>query len=155
MTELLTRDELDLLDRIAAETIEPCDPPAEVRGRVMEMIRRTPQRDMSVPGEHESRTVRVNEGTWKAMCPGVRSKRLTKDDRRTTYLVEMEPSALLPAHDHEGNEESYVVRGSCSIGGLGLETGDFHQVNGGSRHGDVVASADGCTLLITVWSAAA
>jgi anti-sigma factor ChrR (cupin superfamily) len=142
-----TAEDLSLLDRIAAEAIDPVTPPHEVRANVLAAIR-------NVPGPHQSHTVRANEGKWIVLAPGVRSKRLTKDARRTTLLVELEPHAVLPEHDHDGGEDSYVVRGSCSIGALSLEMGDFHHADAGAHHGDVVASAEGCVLLITLAAAA-
>jgi anti-sigma factor ChrR (cupin superfamily) len=71
-----------------------------------------------------------------------------------TFLIELEPHATVPAHDHEGGEDSYVVRGSCRIGALALDTGDFHHADVTAHHGDVVASDDGCLLLLTVTRAA-
>jgi anti-sigma factor ChrR (cupin superfamily) len=67
-----------------------------------------------------------------------------------TLLLELEPEAILPAHDHDGGEDSYVIRGSCRIGAVALSAGDFHHVDAGAHHGDVVASAEGCLLLLTV-----
>lgn len=155
MTDALTREELDLLDRIAVSAIEPVDPPSAIRTRVLDSIRAIPQLDTSVPSADESVTVRADEGTWKTVAPGARMKRLTKDARRTVFLLDLEPNALLTAHDHEGGEDSYVLRGSCHIGGLGLALGDFHHSDAGSHHGDVVASDEGCLLLITMEVAAA
>lgn len=154
MSDALTREELELLDRIAAETLSPCPPPPAVRASVLEAIRSLPQLDESVPGEHESVTVRADEGTWKAVAPGARMKRLSKNDRRVVFLLEMEPHAIVPAHDHEGREDSYVIRGACRIGALGLAAGDFHHVESGAHHGDVVATAEGCLLMITMEVAA-
>lgn len=155
MSDALTHEELELLGRIVAETIEPRDPPPDVRAHVLASIRRTPQLDESVPGEHESRTVRSDEGTWKTVAPGARMKRLSKkDDRRMTFLLDMDPFAIADAHDHAGGETSYVIRGSCRIGALGLGTGDYHTVDAGAHHGDVMASEEGCLLLITLEVAA-
>ena len=152
LTPGLTADELDVLDRIVAETIAPVDPPAAVRSRILAAVRRTPQLDESVPGDHESRTVRADEGTWRSCAPGVRTKKLSKDANRgtMTLLLELEPRAILPAHDHEGSEDSYVIRGSCRIGAVALYAGDFHHVDAGAHHGDVVSSDEGCLLLLTV-----
>lgn len=139
----LSPEDLQLLDRIAGQVIAPVDPPALVRSKVMEAIR-------NVPGAHESRTVRAEEGKWSTMAPGARSKILTKESGRMTFLVDLDPHATVPAHDHDGSEDSYVVRGSCHIGALALNTGDFHHVEATAHHGDVVASADGCLLLLTL-----
>lgn len=151
MTEALTTDDLELLDRIAADAITPVEPPAEVRARVFAAIRQRPL-DVSIPGAHESRTVRSNEGKWKNVAPGVDVRKLSVDKNRgtVTVMVRMAPNAILPAHDHHGPEDSYVVAGSCRIGAVELGTGDFHHVDGTAHHGDVVATADGCTLLLTV-----
>ena len=151
MSDALTKEELTLLDRIAASAIDPVPPPAAVRARVLESISATPQLDASVPSPDECVTVRADEGTWKPIGPGARMKRLTKDARRVVFLLDLDPNAILPAHDHnDGGEDSYVIRGSCFIGGLGLAQGDFHHTDGGSHHGDVVASDEGCLLMITM-----
>jgi len=152
LSPALTADELDVLDGIVAETIEPVDPPAAVRSRILAAVRRTPQLDESVPGDHESRTVRADEGSWRSCAPGVRTKKLSKDTTRgtATFMLELEPRSILPAHDHAGSEDSYVVRGSCRIGAVALYAGDFHHVDSGAHHGDVVASDEGCLLLLTV-----
>ena len=141
--EGLTADDLDLLDRAVAECVEPVEPPAGVRENVMAAIR-------SVPGAHESFTVRADEGSWKTVAPGARVKKL----KPGTFLLELDAHAVLPAHDHEGGEDSFVVRGSCHIGALGLSAGDFHHADAGAHHGDVVASAQGCLLLIRMEAAA-
>ncbi len=152
MSDALSPDELAFLDRITAATIEPVAPPSAIRAQVMEAVRNTPQLDESVPGEHESRTVRADEGRWRTLAPGVRSKKLAVDRNRKTLtcLLELEPQAILPAHDHEGSEDSYVVRGSCRIGAVALYAGDFHHVDAGAHHGDVVASEEGCLLILTL-----
>lgn len=136
-------EDLLLLDRVAARVIAPVDPPAFVRAKVMDAIR-------NVPGSHESRTVRADEGKWSTIAPGARMKMLSKEAGRMTFLIDLDPFATVPGHDHEGGEDSYVVRGSCCIGALGLETGDFHHADATAHHGDVVASADGCLLLLTI-----
>jgi anti-sigma factor ChrR (cupin superfamily) len=136
-------EDLLLLDRVAAQVIAPVEAPAFVRAKVMDAIR-------NVPGSHESRTVRAEEGKWSTIAPGARMKMLAKEAGRMTFLIDLDPFATVPGHDHEGGEDSYVVRGSCCIGALGLETGDFHHADATAHHGDVVASADGCLLLLTV-----
>jgi len=144
--DALSPEDLRFLDRVAAEVVSPVDPPPLVRARVMEAIR-------NVPGAHESRTVRAEEGKWSVLAPGARMKMLSKEAGRMTFLVDLDPHATVPAHDHDGGEDSYVVRGSCQIGALGLNTGDFHHVEATAHHGDVVASAEGCLLLLTVTKA--
>ena len=155
MTDRLSAEDLQFLDRIAAEAIPPVDPPPAVRAQVLEAIRRAPTLDESIPTPEECLTVRADEGTWKNVAPGTRMKRLARDGRRTIFLLELDPHAQVDAHDHEGSEDTYVIRGSCHIGSLGLSAGDFHHVEASAHHGDVVASAEGCLLMITMSAVAA
>lgn len=141
--DALTPEDLLLLDRVAAEAIAPVEPPPMARTKVMAAIR-------NVPGAHESRTVRADEGKWAPLAPGARMKMLSKEAARMTFLVDLDPGATVPEHDHDGGEDSYVVRGSCHIGALSLNAGDFHHVESTAHHGDVVASDEGCLLLLTV-----
>ena len=152
MSDALTIEDLELLDSIAAGAITPVEPPAFVRAKLMEAVRNTRPLDESLPGDHESRTIRAEEGRWQSCADGVRTKKLSKNVERNTatFLLELAPNAILSAHDHHGAEDSYVVRGSCRIGAVALYEGDFHHVDAGAHHGDVVASDDGCLLILTV-----
>jgi anti-sigma factor ChrR (cupin superfamily) len=150
----LPPEDFALLDQIAAASVEPVSPPPHVRALVLEKVRSTPQLrlDESIPGANESVTVRADEGRWVDAAPGVRVKKLSVDRARgtITLLMELAPHAVLPAHDHHGSEDSFVVAGSCRIGAVALSRGDFHHVESTAHHGNVVATAEGCTLLVTM-----
>jgi anti-sigma factor ChrR (cupin superfamily) len=143
MTEQLAKDDALLLDELVAETIEPVTPPSAVKLRLMSMIRDIPQ---------NSRTVRSHEGHWtQTPMPGVKIKLLTVDKTRgtATVLMDLAAGAMLPEHDHHGDEQTFVLSGSCRIGGVSLEKGDFHHVGGDAHHGRVVSDG-GCVLLLVV-----
>jgi anti-sigma factor ChrR (cupin superfamily) len=142
MNEQLTADELTSIDELIAQSIEPVAPPASVRSQILNTIRNVPQNSL---------TVREEEGRWKAILPGVDMKRLSRDQKRgtVTVLLRFQPGSTLPEHDHHGNEQTYVLEGSCCIGSVGLAKGDFHQVDAGEHHGTVI-SKEGCTLLLVV-----
>lgn len=142
MNDVLEIEDLALLDSHVSETIEPVPPPAALRQQILDAVRDVPQ---------NSRTVRGDEGKWTRIADGVTSKVLAFDrQRRTaTLLMSFAPGAVMPAHDHQGPEQSYVVSGSCRIGSIYLRAGDFHQAPAGSHHGDVV-SDEGCVLLLVV-----
>ena len=110
MTDALTTEDLQFLDRIAVDAIEPVAPPADVRARVLAAVQR-PRLDESIPGEHESRTVRADEGRWKTVADGVEVRKLSVDKSRgtVTMMIRLAPNAILPAHDHHGSEDSFVV----------------------------------------------
>jgi anti-sigma factor ChrR (cupin superfamily) len=143
MTEILTRDDMQLLDGIVAESIDPVAPPPELRRRILNAVRGLPQNSL---------TVRSDEGRWTLLpFPGVKLKTLSVDEKRgtATILISLDPGSRLPAHDHHGDEESFVISGSCRIGSISLRQGDFHRAGEGSHHGDVV-SDEGCLLLLVV-----
>src|SRR3954447_17307551 len=104
MTETLTREELSFLDGIVAEGIEPVDPPAWLRARILGAAAETPQ---------NTRTVRANEGRWHRMVPGVAVKALSVDVERDagTILISCERGRPVPQHDHAGAEGSFVISG--------------------------------------------
>jgi len=141
-------EDAEFQDRLAAHAIRAGDPPDVVRAKVLEAIRLNRPLDQSVPVG--SITVRASEGSWKTVAPGTRMKRLARDERRVVFLLDLDPDSIVEAHDHEGAEDTYVIRGSCGIGSLMLGEGDFHHVEAEAHHGDVVASPEGCLLLITL-----
>jgi anti-sigma factor ChrR (cupin superfamily) len=142
MTDTLTREELSFLNGIVAEGIEPIDPPAWLRARVLGAAADTPQ---------NTRTVRASEGRWFDFVPGVTVKPLSVDVERdtATILMMFEPGARVPAHDHAGAEDSFVISGSCRIGESYLLKGDFHHADAGTTHAEIV-SDEGCVLLLVV-----
>src|SRR5260221_3768992 len=143
MTELLPKEDVLLLDEIVAETIVPVAPPPSVTSRLMSLVRDIPQ---------NSRTVRSHEGHWtQTPMRGVKVKLLTIDNSRgtATILMDLAAGATLPEHGHHGDEQTFVLSGSCRIGGVSLEKGDFHHIGGDARHGRVVSDG-GCVLLLIV-----
>jgi len=142
MTETLTREDMHLLSAIVAEAIEPIDPPAALRARILAAAAAAPQ---------NTRTVRSEEGRWHCLVPGVTVKLLSMDTERdtATILMTLEPGSTVPSHGHSGPEDSFVVSGSCRIGPTYLYRGDFHHADAGTQHGDVV-SEEGCVLLLVV-----
>jgi anti-sigma factor ChrR (cupin superfamily) len=143
MNETMTAEDFADLDDLVAEAIVPVAPPAFIRERLLAAIAGIPQ---------NSQTVRADEGRWVTLpkC-GVQLKKLSHDKSRgtVTLLMLLPAGSSVPAHGHHGPEDSYVVEGSCRIGGIALAKGDFHHVEAGEQHGTVV-SDEGCTLLLTV-----
>src|SRR3954454_5191126 len=142
MTETLTREELSFLDGIVAEGIEPIDPPAWLRARILGAAAETPQ---------NTRTVRANEGRWHRMVPRVTVKTLSVDVERdtATILMMFEPGARVTQNDHAEAEDSFVISVSGRIGDAYLLKGDFHHADAGTTHGEIV-SDEGCVLLLVI-----
>jgi len=81
-------------------------------------------------------------------CSGITGKVLVRDRGRLTVALRFEPGAVMPGHSHIGDEQSYVVSGSCRFGDRTLAQGDFFSIDAGTSHGDIVSDA-GCLLLVT------
>jgi anti-sigma factor ChrR (cupin superfamily) len=92
-------------------------------------------------------TTRAGEGVWHALCAGVEVQTVSDDGHTLTWLARFGPGGRLPAHDHVGEEESFVLHGACYLGDQLLNQGDRQLAVDGSRHREVY-SPEGCTLLI-------
>lgn len=98
------------------------------------------------PGPAATRTVRAVDASWQRCLRGV--ERLVVDDAGPmhTWLLRLAPGASLPAHGHDhGDEESFILSGSCILNGELLHAGDYHHAGKGSHH-DRLVSAEGCVL---------
>jgi len=122
------------------------EPPAHLFARIKEQIAADARRE----GLAGSQTVRAAAGAWEPLCPGVARKLLWHDRarRRVTFLIRAEPGAEFPAHDHDADEEAYVLSGDLSFDDLTLHPGDYHLARPGVRH-PVGRTRSGCMLLVT------
>ncbi len=118
-------------------------PPADLWQRVEHRIDGLP------PERIKSRTIRASQGEWVQRSAGVEKKTLFIDHeaRTETYLLRLEPGAVLPTHTHDKVEECLVVEGDVAHGDLKLTAGDYHVVGPGQVH-NVVRSQNGAVLYI-------
>lgn len=100
-------------------------------------------------GGDGSVTVRQNEGRWLEIAPGARRKHLYYDQRSGSeaFLIDLDPGATLPEHDHDGTEDCMVIAGEFIIGDLRLKAGDFHAAFADSHHAPC-RSESGCRLFV-------
>jgi anti-sigma factor ChrR (cupin superfamily) len=98
-------------------------------------------------------TIRTNEGRWEPLAPGFERKMLATDQNgRVTFLVRGEPGARFPAHEHDDDEECYVIEGDITFETLTLRAGDYHRALRGHPHPGA-STVRGCLLLITAKAA--
>lgn len=95
-------------------------------------------------------TVRAGDGSWERLVEGVERKMLWHDQAngRSTFLIRAEPGSRFPAHDHDDDEECYVISGDLTFDTLTLHAGDYHLAKRGMRH-PVGTTAGGCMILVT------
>jgi hypothetical protein len=97
-----------------------------------------------------AQTLREPEGEWIVIAAGLRCKVLERypEQRRQMILLEAEPGALYPAHEHREMEELYVMSGDLVVGDDDqLRAGEFLVSQAGSRHPDLTTRT-GCRCLI-------
>jgi anti-sigma factor ChrR (cupin superfamily) len=124
------------------------EPPAYIFERIKEQIAAIPRAEaMALAG---SRTVRAGEGKWESLVPGIERKVLSfdRERKRVTLLIRAQPGAEFPAHEHDDDEESYVLSGDLMFDDLVLHAGDYHLARAGQRH-PVGRTRGGCMLLVT------
>ena len=92
-------------------------------------------------------TARAGTGEWQHRSAGIDMQILFDDGRTMTRLVRFAAGARLASHQHCGNEESTVLEGSCYVGDLLLNKGDYQLALDRSVH-DEVRSPHGCVLLV-------
>jgi quercetin dioxygenase-like cupin family protein len=125
-----------LLDDIEAE------PPADLFGRIKSAIA------AEAPDLPGTITMRAGEGGWQTIARGVERKILYRTEGRVTYLIRGQPGARLPGHEHDDDEEIYVLSGDLTMGALTLRAGDFHVARRGAQH-PMATTAEGCMLLVS------
>jgi anti-sigma factor ChrR (cupin superfamily) len=142
-------------------SLPPVAPPAALKDRLMERIRRGAGRDEPAavqawkrwlpngPGE-DNVIVRGATGSWlPTAVDGVRVRRLFVDAAadRVTMLVRMDAGTSYPAHRHGGVEECYVLEGDIYGPDFEMTAGDYQRLAGGSVHG-IQGTRGGCLLFI-------
>jgi len=138
-----------LLDDVEAE------PPGHLFGRIKAAISAEDKARAAATGVAGTAgdmpgtlTLRAEEGEWQQIAKGVERKVLHRAATgRLTYLIRGEKGARLPPHEHDDDEEMYVLEGDLNIGSLTLRAGDFHLARRGARH-PVGTTAKGCLILV-------
>lgn len=89
-------------------------------------------------------------GEWRELpVKGARIKELSNQpaDGFTVMMLEMDPGARFPSHNHKGAEHVYLLDGDLYSDGEKLSPGDFLRAAANSHHGGLY-SENGCHALI-------
>jgi quercetin dioxygenase-like cupin family protein len=95
--------------------------------------------------------VRSGAAAWRAVAlPGVSVKVLRRNEQtgESTTLVRFEAGTHVPAHNHPGGEEVFVVEGDLEIGPDLLGPGDYLYTPPDGKH--AASSEGGCVFLVTL-----
>jgi anti-sigma factor ChrR (cupin superfamily) len=120
-------------------------PPDDLLGKIETRL------DARAKTQALSRTLRAAEGDWIVVGKGMRAKILHEMPElgRQTVLMEFAPGAVYPPHDHDQDEEIFMISGDLAIGGEELGPGDFHVSRKGSCH-PATTTRLGCRCIISL-----
>ena len=116
-------------------------PSGDLKARVLARVADAVRADTAIA------TVRAGEGGWQEIGRGVSARTLRDDGVTRTWLARMSAGASVPEHDHEGDEEIFVLEGSVTLDEIELNAGDYQVARRGSHHA-FVASRRGCLALM-------
>lgn len=94
-------------------------------------------------------TVRVQEGEWRMLGPGMEIKLLMVDREVgfQSFLLRLAPGAVLPPHHHNILEECLLLEGDMLIGDRAYSRGDYHAALPGSRHAPISTRNGGVVFI--------
>lgn len=121
-----------------AATLDP-QRSAAMKSRLMQRVHADRQPHLT--------TVQADEGDWKPFLPKVRIKTLQRSGDTLSYLLRLEPGAILVPHDHPQDEECIVLEGEVRIGQTVARTGAYHLAPKGMPH-DAIVSDTGALLYL-------
>jgi quercetin dioxygenase-like cupin family protein len=95
-------------------------------------------------------TKRKDSGEWTDVSPGLKIKVMHEipEQKRFTFMAWLQPGASYSDHDHDQDEEIYMIEGDLIIGDVVLQAGDFHVAKAGKHH-PTHRTKNGCLCLIT------
>lgn len=139
--------DLQRLTEALGSLVEPIDPPAGLRDRVLSVALKEAQE----PAQPEFSFLLAGDGWQRHAVPGVTFKelRFERATGQATLLLTLEPGTRFPNHRHSGPEQCLVLSGDIKAGPHRLGPGDFHYAGSGSVH-EEVSSEHGCTILLVV-----
>jgi anti-sigma factor ChrR (cupin superfamily) len=131
--------EARLLEAMQADPDRPLDAmdAATIRERVLKRIH-APQ---------ALTTIQADEGEWAPFSPKVSIKVLRRDGDTQSYLLRLEPGAVVLPHVHGHDEECMVLEGEVRIGELVVRQGAYHLAPRGVAH-EPIRSDSGALLFL-------
>ena len=111
---------------------------ATIRERVLKRVRRI---------EGDLTTIQADEGVWESFSPKVKIKVLHRDVDTQSYLLKLEPGAVVLPHVHGQDEECMVLEGEVRIGNLVVKAGAYHLAPRGVSH-EPISSENGALLFL-------
>lgn len=148
--------EFDSFERTVNELalgVPEAEPSEEVRRRLLARVSDLPPSGavnaVSDIALDQFVSIHAADGEWLEVEEGILLKTLYVDRASgiATSIVKMTAGTALPAHQHLGVEQFYVIEGDCNVAGQRLGPGDYHRAATGSKH-DTTYTVDGTLFLL-------
>jgi anti-sigma factor ChrR (cupin superfamily) len=125
-----------------ADLLEPVAPSNDLFARIAERA------DTPLSGIHIARSA---DGLWKTIADGIEVKTLwhSRQSGRRAYMLRMQPGAVMPTHNHLGDEESLMLEGDMLINGVAFGPGDFQVAFAGTKH-PLITTRGGCLCFVSL-----
>jgi quercetin dioxygenase-like cupin family protein len=132
------------MDISDTQSLEPAASGTSAQARAIR--RRLMERVADAEGSHL--TVDGPEGDWQPFLQGVAIKVLHEGSGVLSYLLRLEPGAVLPPHRHPQDEECVVLEGRLRVGSrIEVGPGGYHLAHGGALHATISTDA-GATIFL-------
>jgi len=117
------------------EALKPAPMPAEraamLKSRVLSRAKAAPTPRLD--------TIHSADGEWKPFLPRIAIKVLRREAGTQSYLLRLDPGAVLLPHEHPDEEECMVLEGQVRIGDIVASQGDYHLAPKGVDHSAIVS----------------
>lgn len=130
----------------STDPTSPQDGPAATAAQARAIRRRLMERVADADASHL--TIRSDEGEWQPFLDGVAIKVLREQAGVLSYLLRLEPGAVLPPHRHPQDEECVVLEGRLRVGSqTEIGPGAYHLAQGGALHASI-STDTGATIFL-------
>ncbi len=124
----------------------PESPPSDSSGKARTIRRRLMERVADADMSHL--TIDGDDGEWQPFLEGVAIKVLREHAGVLSYLLRLDPGAVLPPHRHPQDEECLVLEGRLQVGTqLEVGPGGYHLAHGGALHASITTQS-GATIFL-------
>lgn len=110
-----------------------------IRSRLMQRVRHAATPRLT--------TIQAEDGEWRPFLPRVRIKTLQQTGQSMSYLLRLEPGAILVPHEHPQDEECFVLEGEVRFGDIVARAGAYHLAPKGLAH-EAIVSDTGALLYL-------
>jgi quercetin dioxygenase-like cupin family protein len=123
------------------QTLTPCTSPQarHIRRRLMERVADADVSHLTIDGDADG---------WQPFVDGVTVKVLREHAGILSYLLRLEPGAVLAPHRHPHDEECVVLEGHLRVGStIEIGPGGYHLAHRGALHA-TISTTSGATIFL-------